>query len=117
VAVRAALVKHKTTKSKMASGRISILAVRAWSDILGILSHSLETQYGNSSRLVGCNAESGTKRALTSDTKFAEKWAPRHGYGISQAIRAGSGEALCQLIFTFPALKNILAAESHGWID
>ena len=42
------------------------------------------------------------------------QWGPRHGYGISQAIRADSGELL--VVDTgslYPALHRL---ERHGWV-
>src|SRR5882724_9460550 len=42
------------------------------------------------------------------------QWGPRHGYGISQAIRAGSGEVLrADTGSLYPALHRL---ERAGWI-
>jgi PadR family transcriptional regulator PadR len=42
------------------------------------------------------------------------QWGPRHGYGISQAIRAGSGEVLrADTGSLYPALHRL---ERSGWI-
>ncbi len=42
------------------------------------------------------------------------RWAPQHGYGISQAIRAGSGDVLqVETGSLYPALHRI---EKRGWI-
>jgi transcriptional regulator len=42
------------------------------------------------------------------------RWAPQHGYGISQAIRAGSGEVLqVETGSLYPALHRL---EKQGWI-
>jgi PadR family transcriptional regulator PadR len=42
------------------------------------------------------------------------QWGPRHGYGISQAIRANSGEALrVDTGSLYPALHRL---EGEGWI-
>ncbi len=44
----------------------------------------------------------------------ALRWGARHGYGISQAIRAGSGEVLqVETGSLYPALHRI---ERQGWI-
>jgi transcriptional regulator len=41
-------------------------------------------------------------------------WGPQHGYGISQAIRAGSGEVLqVETGSLYPALHRL---EKHGWV-
>jgi PadR family transcriptional regulator PadR len=41
-------------------------------------------------------------------------WGPQHGYGISQAIRAGSGEVLCvETGSLYPALHRL---ERQGWL-
>jgi PadR family transcriptional regulator PadR len=41
-------------------------------------------------------------------------WGPRHGYGIGQAIRAGSGEVLqVETGSLYPALHRL---ERQGWI-
>src|SRR5215831_11941497 len=41
-------------------------------------------------------------------------WGPQHGYGISQAIRAGSGEVLrVETGSLYPALHRL---EKQGWI-
>jgi transcriptional regulator len=43
------------------------------------------------------------------------QWGPRHGYGISQAIRANSGEVLrVDTGSLYPALHRL---EKQGWID
>ena len=43
------------------------------------------------------------------------QWGPRHGYGISQAIRASSGEILqVDTGSLYPALHRL---ERHKWID
>ena len=43
------------------------------------------------------------------------QWGPRHGYGISQAIRANSGEILqVDTGSLYPALHRL---ERAGWID
>jgi PadR family transcriptional regulator, regulatory protein PadR len=42
------------------------------------------------------------------------KWGPQHGYGISQAIRAGSGEVLqVETGSLYPALHRL---EQQAWI-
>ena len=42
------------------------------------------------------------------------RWAPNHGYGIGQAIRAGSGEVLqVETGSLYPALHRL---EKRGWI-
>jgi transcriptional regulator len=42
------------------------------------------------------------------------QWGPRHGYGISQAIRAGSGDVLrADTGSLYPALHRV---ERAGWI-
>ena len=42
------------------------------------------------------------------------QWGPRHGYGIAQAIRAGSGEVLqVDTGSLYPALHRL---EKQGWI-
>jgi PadR family transcriptional regulator, regulatory protein PadR len=42
------------------------------------------------------------------------QWGPQHGYGISQAIRAGSGEVLCvDTGSLYPALHRL---ERQRWI-
>lgn len=42
------------------------------------------------------------------------RWAPQHGYGISQAIRAGSNEVLqVETGSLYPALHRL---EKRGWI-
>src|SRR5919197_5700085 len=42
------------------------------------------------------------------------RWGPQHGYGISQAIRAGSGEVLqVETGSLYPALHRL---EKQGWI-
>jgi transcriptional regulator len=42
------------------------------------------------------------------------RWGPRHGYGIAQAIRAGSGEVLqVETGSLYPALHRL---ERQGWI-
>ena len=42
------------------------------------------------------------------------RWGPQHGYGISQAIRAGSGEVLqVETGSMYPALHRL---EKQGWI-
>jgi len=42
------------------------------------------------------------------------QWGPRHGYGISQAIRAGSGDVLrADTGSLYPALHRL---ERQGWI-
>jgi len=42
------------------------------------------------------------------------RWRPRHGYGISQTIRAGSGEVLqVETGSLYPALHRM---EKQGWI-
>jgi transcriptional regulator len=42
------------------------------------------------------------------------RWAPQHGYGISQAIRMGSGEVLqVETGSLYPALHRL---EKQGWI-
>src|SRR6185369_9344089 len=42
------------------------------------------------------------------------RWAPQHGYGIVQAIRAGSGEVLqVETGSLYPALHRL---ERQGWI-
>ena len=42
-------------------------------------------------------------------------WGPRHGYGISQAIRANSGDLLkVDAGSLYPALHRL---EKHKWID
>ena len=41
-------------------------------------------------------------------------WGPQHGYGISQAIRAGSGEVLqVETGSLYPALHRL---EKQGWV-
>jgi PadR family transcriptional regulator PadR len=43
------------------------------------------------------------------------RWSPRHGYAISQAIRAGSGEILrVETGSLYPALHRL---ERSGWIQ
>ena len=43
------------------------------------------------------------------------QWGPQHGYGISQAIRLGSGEALqVETGSLYPALHRL---EREAWID
>ena len=43
------------------------------------------------------------------------QWGPRHGYGISQAIRTGSGEVLqVDTGSLYPALHRL---EARGWIE
>ena len=42
------------------------------------------------------------------------RWGPQHGYGISQAIRAGSGEILkVETGSLYPALHRL---EKQGWV-
>ncbi|MGA2264400.1 MAG: PadR family transcriptional regulator [Acidobacteriota bacterium] len=42
------------------------------------------------------------------------QWGPQHGYGVSQAIRANSGEVLCvETGSLYPALHRL---ERQGWI-
>jgi len=42
------------------------------------------------------------------------RWGPQHGYGIGQAIRAGSAEVLqVETGSLYPALHRL---EKHGWI-
>src|SRR6516165_1917892 len=42
------------------------------------------------------------------------KWGPQHGYGISQVIRAGSGEVLqVETGSLYPALHRL---EKQGWL-
>ena len=42
------------------------------------------------------------------------RWAPQHGYGIGQAIRAGSGDVLqVETGSLYPALHRL---EKQGWI-
>jgi transcriptional regulator len=42
------------------------------------------------------------------------RWGPQHGYGISQAIRAGSGEVLqVETGSLYPALHRL---ERRGWV-
>ena len=42
-------------------------------------------------------------------------WGPQHGYGISNAIRAGSGEVLqAETGSLYPALHRL---ERQGWVD
>ena len=42
------------------------------------------------------------------------RWGPQHGYGISQAIRAGSGEVLqVETGSLYPALHRL---EKQGWL-
>ncbi|HTM42562.1 MAG TPA: helix-turn-helix transcriptional regulator, partial [Terriglobales bacterium] len=42
------------------------------------------------------------------------QWGPQHGYGISQAIRLGSGEVLqVETGSLYPALHRL---EREGWI-
>ena len=42
------------------------------------------------------------------------RWGPQHGYGISQAIRAGSGEVLqVETGSLYPALHRL---EKQGWV-
>jgi PadR family transcriptional regulator PadR len=42
------------------------------------------------------------------------RWGPQHGYGISQAIRAGSGEVLqVETGSLYPALHRL---ERQGWV-
>jgi PadR family transcriptional regulator, regulatory protein PadR len=42
-------------------------------------------------------------------------WGPRHGYGISQEIRTGSGEVLqVETGSLYPALHRL---EKQGWIE
>jgi transcriptional regulator len=42
------------------------------------------------------------------------RWGPRHGYGVAQAIRAGSGDALqVETGSLYPALHRL---EKRGWI-
>src|SRR5690349_876504 len=44
----------------------------------------------------------------------ALRWGPQHGYGIAQAIRAGSGETLqVETGSLYPALHRL---EKNGWI-
>lgn len=44
----------------------------------------------------------------------ALRWAPQHGYGIAQAIRAGSGDLLqVETGSLYPALHRL---EKQGWI-
>jgi transcriptional regulator len=44
----------------------------------------------------------------------ALSWGPQHGYGISQAIRAGSGEVLqVETGSLYPALHRL---EKNGWL-
>jgi transcriptional regulator len=41
-------------------------------------------------------------------------WGPQHGYGISQIIRAGSGDVLqAEAGSLYPALHRL---ERHGWV-
>lgn len=43
------------------------------------------------------------------------KWGPQHGYGISQAIRDGSGEVLrVETGSLYPALHRL---ERQGWVE
>jgi transcriptional regulator len=42
------------------------------------------------------------------------QWGPQHGYGISQAIRSGSGEVLqVETGSLYPALHRL---EKQGWV-
>jgi PadR family transcriptional regulator, regulatory protein PadR len=42
------------------------------------------------------------------------RWAPQHGYGIGQAIRAGSGDVLqVETGSLYPALHRL---EKQGWV-
>jgi PadR family transcriptional regulator len=43
------------------------------------------------------------------------RWGPQHGYGIAQAIRAGSGEVLqVETGSLYPALHRL---ERQGWVS
>ena len=43
------------------------------------------------------------------------QWGPQHGYGISRAIQAGSGDILTvETGSLYPALHRL---ERHGWIS
>jgi transcriptional regulator len=43
------------------------------------------------------------------------RWGPRHGYGIGQSIRAGSGDVLqAETGSLYPALHRL---ERQGWIE